>query len=489
MYSGRKPVTLDVSYEDFMTNPVAYIQKYFNKVLRIHKSNVVEIEHLEDLFRGQQAILSKTRSDSTNGINNIIVENHIQNIVNFKVGFTVGNPIEYSNTSAIETHDMDYFTNYLNDCKKSALDIEKYTDLYKYGVANRMIIYRVDDFDTEWQAPFRVINLPVDNSFVVRESGVLKRVLFSVIISKRITLESDKQETIYTIYLENGVFEMNKSLEITMPMTTQDFGGKNPIIEYEANPARMGLIEIIESLQDAVNQQDSLQLDDIEEFVNYYIVFKNQNFEDEEFEKKFKKWKKDRVLLLKSNNPQMQADVQLLKNSLDHTDLGNLYGRFVEAMYNVLAVPLSSGNVTSGGDTGAARLLGNGWETAQNRAEMETTWLDKFEYEELSRMFTMSKEVSNAKMRDLNPSDISITYKINMSDNLYLKAESLQMLYGMNFPKEIALNVCKITSDSHGVAEKWETKDQEVKAQTQAQEEQKTQVDNDNSTNKPLEEE
>ena len=207
-------------------------------------------------------------------------------------------------------------------------------------------------------------------------------------------------------------------------------------------------------LQDGLNALSSLQFDDIEEFVNSYIVFKNVEI-DEDFLSEFENNKKKRVIAVQTSDPNRPAEVDLLKESLNHADLQTIYERIINAMYDIVACPRASGNVTSGGDTGAARLLGNGWETAQNQAQIDTTYFIQFEYEELKSKLEVCY-LKDTNIKEIHASDIDIKYNINMSDNLLIKAEALKMLNDIQFPKEASLNIVKLTNDSHGIAEDWQ---------------------------------
>ena len=73
-----------------------------NKAMAVHYSNRSEIQYLYDYYRGKQPILGRTK-DIRPEINNKLIENRANEIVSFKVGYLMGEPIQYVNRSGNET--------------------------------------------------------------------------------------------------------------------------------------------------------------------------------------------------------------------------------------------------------------------------------------------------------------------------------------------------------------------------------------------------
>jgi len=230
----------------------------------------------------------------------------------------------------------------------------------------------------------------------------------------------------------------------------------------------MGIVELVLAIQNFLNAIESNQLDDIVEFVNAYLVFENQDI-DNKFKENFEEFKKKRVLAIKSTNPQLPAKVSLLKESLNHTDINSFFELLKSEMYDIVASPQSCGNVTSGGDTGAARLLGNGWESAQNQAQVDTTYVKQYEYEALKKMIAVCKD-NTTVIKKISASDIEIKYSINMSNNLLVKTQSLKYMYDMNMPYQSALSLSGLTTDAYGLGKRWEEHDNKVKESEKASE-------------------
>ena len=88
-YFGRRKIFTDV---DTITaeNVVSVLQK----ALTVHNQNKVEIEYLYEYYNGKQPILYR-KKDVRPEIMNIVVENRANEIVSFKVGYLMGEPIQY----------------------------------------------------------------------------------------------------------------------------------------------------------------------------------------------------------------------------------------------------------------------------------------------------------------------------------------------------------------------------------------------------------
>ena len=181
VYTGRKKITIPVSESQFLEDPIKYIDHYLGSCLNTNDDNADECEELQKVYLGEQEILNKTRVNGDEENNNAVVINHSFRQVEFKKGFTIGNPIEYS--MAVEREENDDLSNlakYFNDCGKAAKDVDKYEDLYKFGIALQYIIPKTVDYDHDNEAPFELYNLEVGKAFKVYSSDAKGSPLFDV---------------------------------------------------------------------------------------------------------------------------------------------------------------------------------------------------------------------------------------------------------------------------------------------------------------------
>lgn len=498
-YTGRRKITIPVSKEKFDENPLKYVDHYLTNCLSINEKNYNECQRLKNIYKGKQSIFQKTRLNNDTINNNKVVVNHHFRQVEFKKGFTVGNPIDYSLSSDTTNSDeLSYLKKYFKDQCKAEKDIDKYEDLYTCGMAVQFIVPRKTDFDVENEAPYELYNVDLGSGFVVYSNDVSKTPLFNVYIDQEI---DDKWNTVkvYSVYLINPsdnycyLFKYNSDKK-RVPFSVKgikfeaDKGKKQPykflpLVEYSLNKNRVGVVELVISIGEALNVLQSNQMDDVVDFVNAYIVF--ENVDPVYILENIDKFKEKRTLAVKTTTPQSPAKVNILKQTLSHTEINSFFEIMLREMYDIPAVPQTSGNVTSGGDTGEARILGNGWESAQNQAKVDTLYVSQYERELLRKIIIVCKEKDTCPINDLSVNDIEIKYAINMSNNILTKTQALQNLDTMGMPKEESLQIVGITSDTHGLAEKWQ---ESVDKAAEKEAEKETQNNNNDNNNVNIEE-
>ena len=477
--TGRKKVVIPISKDDFYENIIENLKEHLDTALKIHKTNADECQYLHKQYLGNQDILTEKKRYDSSEINNIDVENHHFKQVNFKIGFMYGIPIEYTivNEKKINTDDMTYLNAYLIDSHKSSLDIEKAQDLYEYGIAYQRIIPKrtqIDDINSE--APFELANMPIDSTCIVYSNERPNEQLFGLVISEKYNKKLRTNEIIYQIFLPNRKIELDTQYNVISDKL-QPYK-YIPIKEFCLNKDRIGIIEIVLHKGNIINKTNSSQMDDLEENVNAYMALFNQKVDDENFLQKFKEFKKEKVIVLNTGNPQTPADIKMLSTELDQENSNVFYERNLKAMYDIVSVPQASGNVTSGGDTGQARLLGNGWESAQNQGTVDQTLLEKYERELLRDIIWICKNTLNCPINEINVSDVAIKFNMNMSNNLLIKAESLKMLDDIKFPEKTALTICGITKDVDGVGKAWKENKDLIKKEELEQEQKNSVITN-----------
>lgn len=472
-FKGRTRIEIDVSRNDFLQDPIGWTEDLIGSAIGTHNKNVEDMKKIHNELVGDQSIKYKNRVDGNNEINNQEVENHLWKIWRFHISYNVGRPIQYSDKSGEATNDdMKYFERYLTDIKKAKNDTEVYGDVFEFGVGYRMLITRRTNFDEEWQSPMEDFKLDPMTTFTVYSSDASKDELFSCMITKTKDRKTKRSNTYYTIYYEDlegrcNTFTLNHKYKLVENSDKKEAYYGNPIIEYTANHYRMGIVELIIGLQNTLNKINSMQLDDIEQFIQAFLIFINNDVDLDSEEGK-KSWieqvslfKKTRAMVLKSMNEQMPADFKQVTNSLDHNAINSLHDRVETAMYNVTNTPKSSGSVTSGGDTTGARLLGNGWESALTDSNLTTANLKVSEYKWITNFVKECRE-STTKIDKIYPSSIEIKYDINMSDNLLVKTQSILNLKNANMPYDMILTIVPILSDIVAGASNWKKFEEEL---------------------------
>lgn len=469
---GRKEIRIPLSADQVNAQT---IKEYLPYILQIHDKNAAEYKYLKGVYKGEQDILKKKRKyseqDDDKVANYKTVENHPFSMVEFKKGFVYGNGVKYSSTEGVSTDDISILNKYMKDQRKSSKDIDQSEDIYIAGAANRLVLPKTkkDKYDIKKQAPFNIYNLDYERSCVVYSLDYKHEKLFGMLITNlEVEPYLKRKLTIYTkdmfyefeYYTEPASGPTNSGeIKIECKKHAPTPLGIVPFVEYKLNKSRIGIVEITKPLLDSVNVLSSNVVDNIVDYVNSILAIYNMDVKEGDAEI----IKEQGILPLQTNDPSKPADAKYLVNALDFQGVISEREARTTVAYNIVGVPLASASFTSGGDTGQARMLGGGWSRAEVVANQDILSLSEGERDMLEICINICNKHPECKVNDIDVNDIQITFTFNKSDNLLVKTQSLQTLHAMNFPKEAALKVVNVVSDSHEVAKQWDTLDKENK--------------------------
>ena len=139
--------------------------------LLTHSINSAEIDTLYDYYCGKQNILQRVKEVRAE-INNKIVENRANEIVTFKTGYLVGEPIIYINRTDDENYSnkVNALNEYMYLAGKKSKDKKLFDWMHIAGVGVRMVLPNLSQKENE--APFKLYSLNPRNSFVIHSSGL-----------------------------------------------------------------------------------------------------------------------------------------------------------------------------------------------------------------------------------------------------------------------------------------------------------------------------
>lgn len=500
-YRGIKKIEIPKVPQDFLPSNnygIVAIKKYLPKVVNLHKQNAQKELFLYNYYLGKQDIFHKQRlyqKDASN--NNRICENHALRQVDFKTGFITSEQREYTAKEGVDNDfdtkdDLTYLNRYLTDVNFFGKDKTLKEWIYITGVGCTDVRPRTDivsldeqgeakfltendGYDIRYEAPFEFnVVSPMEN-FVVYSSGRNKEPLFCVSMVEVESYPDDENNTSteihYQIETKYAIFSVNSDLAFKnygepIVKTVKTTNNIIPIVEHSANNARLGVIEKNKSLFDAINTLVSSIADMVVDNANVILVFKNTDISGEEV----KAMKSAGAIIISDTNVgknSVGADLDTITVSIDYTGLNLYYEQRLSQAYDIVGVPLASGQVTSGGDTGQARLLGGGWSNATTISTNETNTMKMSDYEVLRQILYLCKLYKNCPLDKITASQIDIKYKLNSSDNFLVKAQGIANLYSVNMPKDMILKASGIISDVGAGAREWEQYDQQIKAQSQ----------------------
>lgn len=318
---GRRVIKTD-EREVTLDNVVSILRK----ALLTHWKNRSEIEYLWNYYKGRQPVLSR-KKEVRPEIKNMIVENRANEIVSFKSGYLMGEPLQY--VSRGNGENLADAINQLNEFvfaeEKPAKDKELADWFHICGTAYRMVL--PDENGMEDESPFEIYTLDPRNTFVVYHNGLGDKPLLGV---KYVVDENGIVH--YSCYSDHEYFEI---VEFKVVSYDTHILGDIPIIEYPLNLARIGAFELVIPLLDAINLTDSNRLDGVEQFIQALMLFHNVDISSEDY----RRLREEGAIKFKDIDPQLKAEVSYLINNLNQGETETL----VDHLYDVVLTSWSSG--------------------------------------------------------------------------------------------------------------------------------------------------
>lgn len=418
---GRK-----IAYTDVETITDENIVKVIGNCIGAFYYNKTVIEYLWNYYKGDQPILYRTKV-SNEDICNSIVENHSYEIVQFKVGQTYGEPIQFVSRKEDDATNkaVDTLNDYMENANKQEKDIKAGEWQSATGTSFKAAQFSNGDI------PFRIVAPTPMNTFVIYNRGTEEPIL-SVQELKDENGKSYKQ-----CYTDTHECKIVNSQVVDWKLHA--FGG-NPIVEFPNNHERLSDIEIVISMLDAINNMQSNRMDGIEQFVQSWIKFVNCDIDEEQFEK----MKMSHALVVKSINKDNKSDVDVMDRELNQTQAQVAKEDVWDNALSILAIPNKQGN--TGGDTQGAVELRNGWDFSKTRAKLKDPIVKSCE----KRLAKVVLNIIRIKDHDLGISVRDFDVQINHSpqDNMYTKAQTLQLLLQSGIHPLIAVRTVGLWGDS-----------------------------------------
>ena len=411
----------EVIYTNQATIDASNILDVLDNALSVHAKNRGDIQYLYDYYLGKQDIWYKTKEFRAE-INNIVVENRANEIVSFKVGYLMGEPVQYINRGEEDKFDAIRILNdYLYNEDKVAKDRELAEWFTICGTAYRMILPATEE---DAASPFTIETLDPRDAYVVRYSGRGKKVVLG-----GYDVKMDDESILHCVYTDSMYFEVcDGAILKSEPHAL----GRVPIVEYPANMARLGAFEIVLPLLDAINEVDSDRVDGIEQFVQALLMLKGVDIEDEDFSK---------MLQLGGIKIPPDGDVKYLVQELNQTQTQTVVDHFYDTVLTICGMPNRNGGLSTS-DTGTAVQLRDGWAAAEARAKDTEMSFARSEKESLRLMLALADQLGESEL-GLKVSDVEIRFTRRNYENIASKANVLiEMLNNNKIHPRVAYETC-----------------------------------------------
>jgi len=438
---GRREIFTDVK-EITQEN----IGKVLEDAFSVHNLNTTEIDYLQKYERGRQPILDRIKEVRPE-INYKISENHAAEITAFKVGYVFGSPITFvqraskdisSANGEMDDKSIAALNEMMFEEGKASQDQALGKDLAVTGIGYRIILPKKV---VKGYSIFDMLRLNPATTFVVKYNDIYKRPALGV---SYVTLSDGTVKV--GAYTDKWYFDLEGrgTGTFTVKGVEPNRIGVIPIIEYKNDNERMGCFERVLPLLDALNTATSDRLNGLAQFVQSILWMNNCEIDNEQMEQL-----KDKLGLLTKSEPGNPASVQYLTAVLDQAQTQTLIDYLYEQILQIAGVP--GREQSTGGNTGQAIMLSNGWQIAETHARsMEQTFTDS-EREMLKVVLRIASLVDSGELSKLKLSDIDVKFSRNRTDSILVKTQGLMNQLQAGIHPLVAITHCGLYSDPQSV--------------------------------------
>ena len=403
------------------------IVSVIGKCIGVFNFNKTVIAYLWNYYKGDQPIRYRKKVVRDDIVNKV-VENHAYEIVQFKVGQTYGEPVQFVSRKDDERINkaVDILNDYMVDVDKQSKDIKSGEWQSATGTSFKAVQFSGGDIK------FRIVSPTPLNTFVIYNANTEEPIL-------AVQELKDKNGKLYKrCFTETHSCEVHDSSVTDWRLHA--FGGI-PIVEYPNNHERLSDIELVIDILDSINNMQSNRRDSIDQFVPSWIKFVNCDIDSEEFGK----MKMQGALVVKSNNGENKADVDIMTQELNQTESQVAKDDLWDNALSILAIPNKNNN-NSGGDTQGAVQLRNGWDFSKTRAKLKDPIVKAAE----KRLAKIVLNIIRIKHEDLGITTRDFDVQINHSpqDNMYTKSQTLYQLLQAGIHPLIAVKTVGLWGDS-----------------------------------------
>lgn len=409
------------------------VEKAFAEIRNDFEANSLQCEKLWNYYRGNQDILYRTKTKRPEICNRAVVNCPLE-IVNFKSGYSFGEPVQYVCRASGEDEEISRRVADLNEfmygAGKFGLDKELGDWLFTCGTAYRMIMSG-DDIQ-----PFRIDTLDPRNTGVAY-SADFGRAPVMAIQRKR----DENGDTVFWCWTADYVYKLSGGLLVSKEPHAMGF---IPIFEYTTGNARLGAFEPAMGLIDALNIIENNRVDGVEQFVQFFMKCVNVKLDPEQYAEL-----RDAGLMSFTSDPGNPGDVNPVTVELDQSQTQVLADDIYQQILIKCDMPDRNGANRTTGDTGQAVILRDGWSAAESYARSIEMFFKPVE----QRFIGAALKLCAMRGYDLGlkVSDIGIKFTRNMTDNLLTKTQGLQNELEAGIHPRICIANCGLFSDPEQV--------------------------------------
>ena len=426
-----------------------------NSAMTYHIKNMLQEEFLYWYTRGIQPILNRTK-DVREDILNIVQVNTAAEIVDFKNGYFITQPVMYVSRRDSAQEGVNTLNEFLYRSGKQEAD-NKIADWFHRVGKGVCYVEPNDDPDR----PFKAYALDPRSAFVVYSLKPGNEPIMGVnyvvadgkaqfdVFTKRKVFHLSGTQTGKVISTEKAHDYM--ATAATLNSVESNVLDEIPIIEYRYNSVNTSAFELAIPLLDEISNLTSNACDGVEQFIQSLAIAVNCEFPENTT---ITDIRKAGMIALRSIG-ENKADFKVLSEQLDQTQTKTLTDSLYDEVLRICAMPSRSNGGTTYDTTGAAVLANYGWYQA-DAAARNTEDL----YKESNRQFDrIIVEILRRKgLLDISLNDFELNFVRNETANVQAKAQAFQTLMAAGLHPELAAAKSGISNDpvkDMKMSEKW----------------------------------
>lgn len=451
LYTGRRVIYTDEPYVD-ETN----IAKVIMETMPDHEANRIE---MMDLFRyesGEQPIFYRVKEIRPE-INIPACANYAKEIVDFKLGYEFSSPVTLVQRAKDDFRRADpkqddkriaRINEMFFEQDKPSKDLELARN-FKIGGLAYMMAYPKRE-DTDEIAPFDLLVLNPLNTYIVRTNDAYRKKVLAVTYTvlrngtKRITAYTDDWVFTGTGF---GIGTGGEPLRTGFSKVANQIG-IIPIVEFENNKSRQGAFEAVIPLMDALNIVNSDRVNDVAQYVQSILWLHNCKIDDEQKQE----LRDGGFIQTKTTADGREAKVTYVTSPLEQSQTQTLVDYMYGQILEIAGVP--GRDAATGGNTGSAILLSNGWQIAETQAKASELNFSLPSRELLRVVLAIIRNTPKMpdELKSMGLSDVLVKFSRNKTYDLVSRVAAMSNMIKIGIVPEKAIEVADIFDDSHQVA-------------------------------------
>lgn len=442
LFTGRKTIYINPMDLSVDANLIAAVRQ----TMLIHSENRSEMVYLKEYEKGNQPIFYRLK-DVRPEINVKLCANYAALITNFKVGYEFASPIMFVQRAKddfrkADPNQDDKRVSMLNEMLveqgKPGKDIELAHDFKTTGLGYMLAYPKLEESDDI--APFDLVVLNPLNTYCVYTNDAYKRKCLAVTYSWLIEQGIPR----ITAYTSDWVYEL---IDYRIVSKRPNLIGRIPIVEFRNDINKMACFEAVIPLMDALNITNSDRVNDVAQYVQAILWLHNCAIDKDQKDE----LRNGGFIQTTTTADGKEAKVTYVTSALNQAETQSLVDYMYNQMLEIAGVP--GRDSASGGNTGAAILLSNGWQLAETMAKTAEPIFSASEMELLSIIIAIFQNMPDIpeELKGLKKSDVIVKFSRNKTYDLVSRTSALANLINIGIDPGKAIATVDIFDDAQQV--------------------------------------